>query len=38
MSGMIYNFAAGPAVSPSVLETARKEMFDWHGSGMSSWK
>ncbi|NCB50808.1 MAG: 3-phosphoserine/phosphohydroxythreonine transaminase [Clostridia bacterium] len=36
MSGKIYNFAAGPAVLPAaVLETAQKEMFDWHGSGMS---
>lgn len=32
----IYNFSAGPAVLPkSVLEQARDEMVDWHGSGMS---
>ncbi len=32
----IYNFGAGPAVLPlPVLEQAREEMLDWHGSGMS---
>jgi len=32
----IYNFSAGPAVLPEeVLEQARDEMLDWHGSGMS---
>lgn len=32
----IYNFSAGPAVLPEeVLEQAREEMLDWHGSGMS---
>lgn len=32
----IYNFSAGPAVLPKeVLEQARDEMLDWHGSGMS---
>ncbi|MBI2311225.1 MAG: 3-phosphoserine/phosphohydroxythreonine transaminase [Betaproteobacteria bacterium] len=32
----IYNFSAGPAVLPvEVLEKARAEMLDWHGSGMS---
>ncbi|MCE7917427.1 3-phosphoserine/phosphohydroxythreonine transaminase [Betaproteobacteria bacterium PRO4] len=32
----IYNFSAGPAVLPEeVLEQARAEMLDWHGSGMS---
>ena len=32
----IYNFSAGPAVLPkSVLQRARDEMLDWHGSGMS---
>jgi phosphoserine aminotransferase len=32
----IYNFSAGPAVLPKeVLQQARDEMFDWHGSGMS---
>ena len=32
----IYNFSAGPAVLPkAVLEQARDEMLDWHGSGMS---
>lgn len=32
----IYNFSAGPAVLPlEVLEQAREELVDWHGSGMS---
>ncbi len=32
----VYNFSAGPAVLPEeVLQTARDEMLDWHGSGMS---
>lgn len=32
----IFNFSAGPAVLPEkVLEQAREEMLDWHGSGMS---
>ena len=32
----VYNFSAGPAVLPKVvLEQARDEMLDWHGSGMS---
>ena len=32
----IYNFSAGPAVLPNaVLEQARDELVDWHGSGMS---
>eukprot|EP00051_Salpingoeca_urceolata_P018068 m.251703 g.251703 ORF g.251703 m.251703 type:complete len:364 (+) comp19112_c0_seq9:2410-3501(+) len=31
----VINFSAGPAVLPDqVLETAQKEMFDWHGAGM----
>jgi phosphoserine aminotransferase len=31
-----YNFSAGPAVLPKeVLEQARDELVDWHGSGMS---
>ena len=30
-----YNFSAGPAMLPeSVLNQAREEMLDWHGSGM----
>jgi phosphoserine aminotransferase len=30
-----YNFSAGPAMLPeAVLEQARAEMLDWHGSGM----
>jgi len=30
-----YNFSAGPAMLPEpVLERAREEMLDWHGSGM----
>ena len=32
----IYNFSPGPAMLPrEVLERAREEMLDWHGSGMS---
>jgi phosphoserine aminotransferase len=32
----IYNFSAGPAILPQeVLQQARDEMLDWHGSGMS---
>jgi phosphoserine aminotransferase len=32
----IFNFAAGPAVLPhEVLEQARAELLDWHGTGMS---
>jgi len=32
----IYNFSAGPAVLPrEVLQQAREEMLDWHGSSMS---
>lgn len=32
----VYNFSAGPAALPEeVLETAKKEMLNWHGSGMS---
>lgn len=32
----VYNFSAGPAMLPTeVLERAREEMLDWHGSGMS---
>jgi phosphoserine aminotransferase len=32
----IYNFSAGPAMLPAdVLESAKNEMPDWHGSGMS---
>jgi phosphoserine aminotransferase len=32
----VYNFSAGPAVLPEeVLQQARDEMMDWHGSGMS---
>ena len=31
-----YNFCAGPAALPEpVLETARDEMLDWHGRGLS---
>ena len=31
-----YNFCAGPAALPeSVLETARDDMLDWHGRGLS---
>jgi phosphoserine aminotransferase len=32
----IFNFSAGPAVLPQeVLQQAKDEMLDWHGSGMS---
>ncbi len=32
----VYNFSAGPAVLPAeVLERAREELVDWHGSSMS---
>lgn len=32
----VYNFSAGPAMLPkAVLQQARDEMLDWHGSGMS---
>jgi phosphoserine aminotransferase len=32
----VFNFSAGPAVLPlEVLERARAELDDWHGSGMS---
>jgi phosphoserine aminotransferase len=32
----VFNFAAGPATMPlEVLEQARDELTDWHGSGMS---
>ncbi len=32
----IYNFSAGPScIAEEVLTTARQEMLDWHGSGMS---
>jgi len=31
-----YNFCAGPAALPEpVLETARDDLLDWHGSGLS---
>jgi phosphoserine aminotransferase len=31
-----YNFCAGPAALPEpVLETAREDMLDWHGRGLS---
>ncbi len=32
----VFNFSAGPAVLPAeVLQQARDELTDWHGSGMS---
>ena len=32
----VFNFSAGPAALPlAVLEKAKNEMTDWHGSGMS---
>ncbi len=35
MSG-VFNFSAGPAMLPrTVLQQAREELIDWHGTGMS---
>lgn len=35
-SGLVYNFGAGPAMLPrEVMQLARAEFLDWHGSGMS---
>ena len=32
----VFNFSAGPAVlPPEVLQQAKEELLDWHGSGMS---
>ena len=32
----VFNFSPGPAVLPEeVLERAREELLDWHGTGMS---
>src|SRR5262245_1398641 len=32
----VFNFSAGPAVlPPEVLQQAKDELLDWHGSGMS---
>ena len=32
----VFNFSPGPAVLPvEVLEQARDELLDWHGTGMS---
>jgi phosphoserine aminotransferase len=32
----VWNFCAGPAALPEpVLETAREDMLDWHGTGLS---
>src|SRR5690348_12273279 len=32
----VFNFSPGPAVLPAeVLEQARDEIIDWHGTGMS---
>ncbi|MEW8507917.1 MAG: 3-phosphoserine/phosphohydroxythreonine transaminase [Candidatus Thiodiazotropha sp.] len=32
----VFNFSAGPAMLPEeVLQLAREEMLDWHGTGMS---
>ena len=32
----VFNFSAGPCVLPKeVLEQARDEMMNWHGSGVS---
>jgi phosphoserine aminotransferase len=36
MSARVFNFGAGPTMLPTeVLEQAREELLDWHGSGMS---
>ncbi len=33
----VYNFSAGPSMLPEpVLQWAREELLDWHGSGMSA--
>jgi phosphoserine aminotransferase len=33
---IVYNFGAGPAMLPrAVMERAREELLDWHGTGMS---
>ena len=33
----IYNFSAGPAMLPrDVMQQAREELLDWHGTGMSA--
>lgn len=35
-SGLAYNFGAGPAMLPrDVMQLARAEFLDWHGTGMS---
>ncbi len=35
-SGLVYNFGPGPAVLPrEVMQLARAEFLDWHGTGMS---
>lgn len=35
-SGLVYNFGAGPAMLPrEVMQHARAEFLDWHGTGMS---
>lgn len=35
-SGLLYNFGAGPAMLPrEVMQRARAEFLDWHGTGMS---
>ncbi len=35
-SGLVYNFGAGPAMLPrEVMQLARAEFLDWHGTGMS---
>jgi phosphoserine aminotransferase len=34
--GLVYNFGAGPAMLPrEVMQLARAELLDWHGTGMS---
>ena len=36
MSKRVFNFCAGPAALPeAVLQTARDELTDWHGKGLS---
>ena len=35
-SGLVYNFGAGPAMLPrEIMQLARAEFLDWHGTGMS---
>jgi phosphoserine aminotransferase len=36
MQHKVYNFSPGPCILPqAVFETCRREMTDWHGTGLS---